>query len=70
MSRANRMFNLGAVFIGGLFIFSTAMYWFITPVAHPDASPARTMAVAAQAAAGLIAAIYALIRRKRESFAD
>lgn len=70
MSQANRMFNLGGVFVGGLFLFGWAVHWFNTPMAHPDASSARVAAVGAQALVGLIAAIYAFVRSKRESAAD
>jgi hypothetical protein len=70
MSLANRMFNLGGVFVGGLFIFGDAVHWFMTPIAHPDASQARAAAVGAQAVAGLIAAIYAWTRSRHEPAAD
>lgn len=70
MSQANRMFNLGGVFVGGLFLFAGAVHWFMTPMAHPDASQARVAAVGAQALVGLVAAIYAYVRSKRESAAD
>ena len=69
MSPANRMFALGGVFAGGLFISGDAVHWFITPAAHPAASEAHTAAVGAQALVGLIAAIYAWRRGQRESAA-
>lgn len=64
MARANRMFILGAMFMGGLWVFSHALHWFITPSAY-TASEARNVAVGAQALVGLALAGFALWRARR-----
>lgn len=67
MSAASKMFTLGGVFVGGLSILGNALYWFLTPMAHPEASQARIIAVGVQALAGLAASAYACMRARRES---
>ena len=70
MSAADkRMFNLGCMFMVGLGLLGQALHWFITPMAHPDASQARVAAVGAQALVGLIIAVVAFVRAKKGSAA-
>jgi len=41
-----------------------AVYWFVTPMSHPDASALRAAAVAVQAAVGFGGALWLFIRQR------
>ena len=54
------------VLAGTLFALGAqALHWFITPAAHPDASTAQAVAVAAQAALGFGVAGWLVWRARR-----
>jgi hypothetical protein len=64
------MFWFGGGFAAGLSIAANAFHWFITPMAHPDASQGRMAAVGVQALAGLLLSAWTWIQAKRESAAQ
>jgi hypothetical protein len=44
-----------------------AIHWFITPMAHPDASTARELGVVIQAAVGFGGALWLCLRQRRRT---
>jgi hypothetical protein len=61
----NRARSFG--FLGGLMLAMAAagVFWLITPIAHPDATPLRTLLVITQVVLGVVLAVWCWVAAGR-----